>query len=242
MEKYLYIGASNVGKSHTMLALSKILSLLNKNVAVFDLTKSQGSYNYYNYNLEVESDRALSELKPIIRDNVSIFVNNPNLNLEVDVNKIFKYDLKKFDYVFIEVDEESATKDLLSKVDKVFLIQNYDKDKLIKNNNLIKKLKVNGEKITFIFNQILESKFDKVYLIDMLMENLNNKVGLLNNGDVEIPFCEEDLILSSNNKVDGVLHLKDYSDEFKIAMFELVSKVMEVDNKKFNKIMNGRRV
>lgn len=238
---YLFTGANNVGKSHTMLVLAKLLAMLNKNVAVIDGTKDQGVYNYFNYNKDVENNRALKNLKPIIREDISIFANDPiqREDINFEILKSFKFD--NYDLVFIEADEYTSEK-LISYAKRIFLVQNSDKDKLLRNVNLLKRVNIDADKLTFIFNQILENKFDIMYLLNSLVQNLYNRAALINNEFIDIPYYEDDIILSLNNKVDGRISIKNYSDDFKHAMFDLINKVITISDKEFNKLMRNGRV
>ncbi|HAG44319.1 MAG TPA: hypothetical protein DCL31_14595, partial [Clostridium sp.] len=74
MDISLFIGANGTGRSHTMIILAKILAKLGNDVLVIDTTNSQGIFNYFEYNVDVESEVALTEFNPIIREEISILV------------------------------------------------------------------------------------------------------------------------------------------------------------------------
>ncbi|WP_454053331.1 hypothetical protein [Clostridium sp. Marseille-Q7071] len=237
----LFIGANGTGRSHTMLILAKILARLNNNVLVIDTTKSQGVFNYFEYNTDVESEVALTELDPIIREEISILVDNPlNNRLDIDYKTLLEnVELNKYNYIFIEVDGV-VDSTLIQESSKIFMVQNSDKDKLIRNKKILKEINIDSTKLHFIFNQIVDSRYDKSYLLENLFSSLNNKIAVLNNEDIEIPFLEEDLIWSYENKLDGKISLKGYSGDFKKAMYELINIITSVDNKTFKKITSER--
>lgn len=246
MKINLFMGADGTGRSHTMLILAKILAKLGNNVLVVDTTKGQGIFNYFEYNNDIENEVALTNLDPIIREDISILVDNP-LGNRLEINfKALLDELKtnEYDYVFIEVDTAVDNR-LIQEVNKIFIVQNSDKDKLLKNKNILRccnSLNVDSAKIHFVFNQIVDGRCDKAYLSQELFSSLNNKIAFLDNQDIEIPFEEEDLIWSYENKMDGKLSLKGYSADFKNAMYELTNIITPVDSKVFKKITSERRV
>jgi len=239
------MGADGTGRSHTMLILAKILAKLGNNVLVVDTTKGQGIFNYFEYNTDIENEVALTSLDPIIREDISILVNNPSNNrLEINFNLLDELKTNEYDYVFIEVDTVVDNR-LIQESNKIFIVQNSDKDKLLRNKNILRccnSLDVDSSKIHFVFNQIVDSRYDKSYLSQELFSSLNNKIAFLDNQDIEIPFEEEDLIWSYENKMDGKLSLKGYSVDFKNAMYELTNMITPVDSKAFKKITSERRI
>lgn len=248
MEINLFAGGNGTGRSHTMLILAKILAKLGNNVLVIDTTKSQGVFNYFEYNTDVESEIALTNLDPIIREEISILVDNPLNDNKTDINYkaiLKELELKKYNYVFIEVDETVDNR-LIKESNKIFIIQNSDKSQLVRNKNILKYysniLSKDTSKIHFIFNQIVDSRYDKSYLLQELISCSENKVALLDNVDIEIPFIEEDLIWSYENKMDGKISLKGYSGDFKNSLYELTNIITPVDAKMFKKIINERRI
>lgn|GEM_PF-1557429 len=245
MKINLFMGADGTGRSHTMLILAKILAKLGNNVLVVDTTKGQGIFNYFEYNTDIENEVALTSLDPIIREDISILVNNPSNNrLEINFNLLDELKTNEYDYVFIEVDTVVDNR-LIQESNKIFIVQNSDKDKLLRNKNILRccnSLDVDSSKIHFVFNQIVDSRYDKSYLSQELFSSLNNKIAFLDNQDIEIPFEEEDLIWSYENKMDGKLSLKGYSVDFKNAMYELTNMITPVDSKAFKKITSERRI
>ncbi|WP_291582738.1 hypothetical protein [Clostridium sp. UBA6640] len=244
MDISLFIGANGTGRSHTMIILAKILAKLGNIILVIDTTNSQGIFNYFEYNTDVESEVSLTEFNPIIREEISILVDNPlNCNrLDIDYKILLEnVELNKYNYIFIEVDGVVDNR-LVKESSRIFITQNSDKDKLIRNKKILKELNINSTKLHFIFNQIVDSRYDKRYLLEELLSSLNNKIAVLNNEDVEIPFLEEDLIWSYENKLDGKISLKGYSEYFKKAMYELTNIITFVDSKTFKKITSERRV
>lgn len=228
-KKFLFLGSNGVGKTHLMLILAKILSKSGKEVLVLD-DNNIGSYNYFNYNNDVEDEIAVTKEKTeIIRDNIEIkfgFENNKDI-------------IEKYDYVFVEKNNEGIN---LKYFDKVFFMQNYDKEKLVRNKNIIKYYKdydfVNTH---FIFNQMLDVTMDKECLLNELVEEVKNKTQMINNEDFEIRFNEVDLMMSTINKFNGIIKLKNYSDDFKEQIFEIINVFEKFDNKEFKKIIEGRR-
>ena len=244
MDISLFIGANGTGRSHTMIILAKILAKLGNNVLVIDATDSQGIFNYFEYNVDVESEVALTEFDPIIREEISILVDNPlNCNrLDIDYKTLLEnVELNKYNYIFIEVDGVVDSR-LIKESSRIFMIQNSDKDKLIRNKKILKELNIDSTKLHFIFNQIVDSRYDKSYLLEELFSSLNNKIAVLDNEEVEIPFLEEDLIWSYENKLDGKISLKGYSEDFRKAMYELTNIITFVDSRTFKKITSERWV
>lgn len=244
MDISLFIGANGTGRSHTMIILAKILAKLGNDVLVIDTTNSQGIFNYFEYNTDIESGVALTKFNPIIREEISILVDNPlNCNrLDIDYKTLLEnVELNKYNYIFIEVDGVVDNR-LVKESSRIFMIQNSDKDKLIRNKKILKELNIDSTKLHFIFNQIVDSRYDKSYLLEELLSSLNNKIAVLNNEDVEIPFLEEDLIWSYENKLDGKISLKGYSEDFRKAMYELTNIITFVDSKTFKKITSERWV
>jgi len=244
MDISLFIGANGTGRSHTMIILAKILAKLGNDVLVIDTTNSQGIFNYFEYNVDVESEVALSEFNPIIREEISILVDNPlNCNrLDMDYKTLLEnVELNRYNYIFIEVDGVVDSR-LIKESSRIFMVQNSDKDKLIRNKKVLNELNIDSTKLHFIFNQIVDSRYDKSYLLEELFSSLNNKIAIMDNEDVEIPFLEEDLIWSYENKLDGKISLKGYSEDFRKAMYELTNIITFVDSRTFKKITSERWV
>ncbi len=244
MDISLFIGANGTGRSHTMIILAKILAKLGNDVLVIDTTNSQGIFNYFEYNVDVESEVALTEFDPIIREEISILVDNPlNCNgLDIDYKTLLEnVELNRYNYIFIEVDGVVDSR-LIKESSRIFMVQNSDKDKLIRNKKNLNELNIDSTKLHFIFNQIVDSRYDKSYLLEELFSSLNNKIAIMDNEDVEIPFLEEDLIWSYENKLDGKISLKGYSEDFRKAMYELTNIITFVDSRTFKKITSERWV
>lgn len=244
MDISLFIGANGTGRSHTMIILAKILAKLGNDVLVIDTTNSQGIFNYFEYNVDVESEVALTEFDPIIREEISILVDNPlNCNrLDIDYKTLLEnVELNRYNYIFIEVDGVVDSR-LIKESSRIFMVQNSDKDKLIRNKKILNELNIDSTKLHFIFNQIVDSRYDKSYLLEELFSSLNNKIVIMDNEDVEIPFLEEDLIWSYENKLDGKISLKGYSEDFRKAMYELTNIITFVDSRTFKKITSERWV
>ncbi|ARC84434.1 cobQ/CobB/MinD/ParA nucleotide binding domain protein [Clostridium argentinense CDC 2741] len=244
MDISLFIGANGTGRSHTMIILAKILAKLGNDVLVIDTTNSQGIFNYFEYNVDVESEVALTEFDPIIREEISILVDNPlNCNrLDIDYKTLLEnVELNRYNYIFIEVDGVVDSR-LIKESSRIFMVQNSDKDKLIRNKKILNELNIDSTKLHFIFNQIVDSRYDKSYLLEELFSSLNNKIAIMDNEDVEIPFLEEDLIWSYENKLDGKISLKGYSEDFRKAMYELTNIITFVDSRTFKKITSERWV
>lgn len=244
MDISLFIGANGTGRSHTMIILAKILAKLGNDVLVIDTTNSQGIFNYFEYNVDVESEVALTEFDPIIREEISILVDNPlNCNrLDIDYKTLLEnVELNRYNYIFIEVDGVVDSR-LIKESSRIFMVQNSDKDKLIRNKKVLNELNIDSTKLHFIFNQIVDSRYDKSYLLEELFSSLNNKIAIMDNENVEIPFLEEDLIWSYENKLDGKISLKGYSEDFRKAMYELTNIITFVDSRTFKKITSERWV
>ncbi|MBD8045841.1 hypothetical protein [Clostridium faecium] len=228
-KKILFLGANNTGKTHIMLVVGKILTELKNEVLLIDNSSSKGVYNYFNYNTDVESEIAATS-QEIVRENICIRSN------------IGKIQEEQYDYILIESDNVNQN---LNAFSKVFIVQNYDKDKLIKNKEIIKHYNNSSDfcNVHFVFNQMLQNVSDREYLFQELIEVMKNKTQILKNEDIEIPFLEEDLIVSSLNKFNGGIKLKKYSGDFKQSIFQLINFIMdtEIDNKKFKKIIEERR-
>lgn len=232
---FLFIGAEKVGKSHIMLAVGKILASLGKNILVIDTTKSQGIYSYFNYNEDLESDKALYDVKPIIRNDMDILVNCPLFRNNINYEAFKKVDMDKYDFILIEGDRE-LNGEWLEYVNTLFLIQNYDMQSLIYSKLILNALDSMYKNIKLIFNQYLCCKMDKVYMISKMLENKKEKYKIAIEDDIEIPFCEDDIIISINNKLNGSISLKKYSKEFKDALFEIVNNIIKIDEKSFKKL------
>ena len=115
MRKILFIGADGTGRTHSMLVIGKVLADLNNEVIVIDNTRSKGVFNYFEYNSDLENNNS----NEVVRENITI-----KCNID-DINEIEKL---KADYVLIEDDKNNFEN--LNDFFKVFIIQNYDKDKL----------------------------------------------------------------------------------------------------------------
>lgn len=232
---FLFIGAEKVGKSHIILSVGKILAALGKNILVIDTTRSQGIYSYFNYNKEVESTTALYEVKPIIRNGMEILVNYPGVHRGIDYNHLNQVDMDKYDFILVEGDKE-LNNQWTEYANTLFFIQNYDIQSLLCNKLILSSLGNMYRNIKLIFNQYIYCRMDKVYMISNILENRKEKYKMTMEEDIEIPFSEEDIVTSINNKLDGNISLKKYSNEFKKALFQIVNSIVKLDEKSFKKI------
>lgn len=226
MNLSVFLGTQGTGKSHIMIYTAKMLANGGKNVLVVDGTSDQGLYNFFNFNRDLETDLE----KPFIREEIEIIARNPLTHKTTDYGFLSNINFDKYDAVLIEIDK-IIENHLFIKPKNVFLIQNFDKVKLIRNKNLIENLQKNI-KVKIIFNQVIECKLKKEYIYEFL--------GLGKTQAYEIPFNESDIQISYNSKMDGRLHLKKYSYDFKHTIFQIANEIIPLgkDKKLFKKLIN----
>lgn len=225
----LFLGADGTGRSHTLLNVAKMLEEENKKVLVVDLSWSQGLNSYFDFEIENEVER---DLDIRIRENIDIY----NFKNEVNVSEILNLDLKGYDYVFIEGDANLDER-VLSFADKIFLLQNFDKDKLIKNMSLLNNLGDYISKVSVVLNQVIDNRIDTSYFLDDLMQASSNKAAFINIRQFEIPLIERDIQVALENKIDGRLKLKEYSKDFKLAIKEIMLEVVSEEEYTKKKIV-----
>ena len=80
---------------------------------------------------------------------------------------------------------------------------------------------------------------DREFLLSQLVGNIK-KSGILDNEDIEIPFNQEDFINVSINKFNGHIKLKNYSNEFKQALYQLINLINKVESREFRKVIERR--
>lgn len=230
------IGGPKTGKSTTLLFLSKILAKNNKKVLLIDTTKNQGIYSFFNYNFEIESECPLNTGNVVVRDDFDIVFTKPSINSKFDFKKLNKFNFNEYDYVFIEGDE-FIDKDLISKADNVCLFQDTDKHTLLFNKLTLKNLNIDANKLIVIFNNLLATKFDTDIFLNEIISVVNNSVDGLN-AIYELPFTDTDLLLTMENKFDGKLKLKKYSDIWKESLFDIVEHFdKSINSKLFKKFI-----
>ena len=93
--------------------------------------------------------------------------------------------------------------------------------------------------VHFIFNQMMCTTTDREFLLSQLVGNIK-KSGILDNEDIEIPFNQEDFINVSINKFNGHIKLKNYSNEFKQALYQLINLINKVESREFRKVIERR--
>lgn len=229
---YVFLGADRTGKSSTMLALAKILANVDKKVLVIDATQSQGVYSFFDYNFDIEVKNPLDEGKTIVRENFEIVFSN--MESEFEFEKLNKYNFSKYDYVFIEGDKNLPPH--LVNTAHIILFQDFDKHTLLKNKIILKKFKIDANKLTVIFNNMLDDVKLKDHFLDELFSEIKLNISGLNE-IFEIPFEEVDIVNTIENKTDGYLDLKAYSNCYKSAIYEIVNSIEEIDKKTFKKIL-----
>lgn len=236
MEMYSFIGAKRVGKSHTMLSVGKILTLMGYNVLLIDSTTSQGILEYFTLNDAANLITQFEVPKPYVAEDIEIISGNNALSL----NKLNASSmLNNYDYVFVETND-TETVNLCAKSKKVFLVCNCDKTNIFGNKTILDSIE-DKTKIYIVFNQLMQGKNYRDFIYNVLLSDLPNSCGLLKNSDVEIPFLENDVLVAYANRIDGIFKLKEYSQEYKQAIHKIVSIIREVDLKEYKKIINSRR-
>jgi hypothetical protein len=226
-----FVGHYNSGKTHTILALSRALTLLDKKI-LYMASNSNVKY-YFNF-----TDEELKSGNEFIRSNFTIYCTNDS-NRQNVVNKVIK-ESSLYDFIFIEMDLNSMDYDVLNMCSRIFLIQNSDKICFERNLQLLRKLKaknIDGGKYNIVFNQYIDGvKLDKEYMMSNYVEHVNSKAVFIDNPIITIDYDIEDFIIGLSNKVDGKLAYKKYSLEFKQALHELVNVFIEISAKEFKKI------
>lgn len=236
MQMYTFTGGNQVGKSHTMLSTAKILTLLGYNVLLIDRTQSQGLLGYFTLDDEANSLTQFDSPKPIVAEDIEIISGEKALCL----NKLNSFGmLNNYDYVFVETNDTTDT-NLYDKSKKVFLVCNCDKTNIFRNKTILDSIE-EKTKIYIIFNQLMKGKNYRDLIYNILLSNLPGTCALLKNNDVEIPFLENDLLVSYANRIDGRFKLKDYSQEYKQAIHNIVNLITDVDLKDFKKVISSRR-
>lgn len=244
----IFAGTQNTGKSHNMLATAVILSRLNKGkdkshghrILVIDTTKDQGVFSCFNFNLDLDEDMSLEKLNPFVRHDIEIMVNNPAKHDKVNYSAFESFDFSGYDYIFVEVDE-TMNDDWIREARMILFFQSSDKATLYKNKEILECIAKITEvgKLEFIYNQYLDCKASKDYLLSYLIEDIRmKKYELIQKDDIEIPYEPENMIVALNNKVDGKLNLKKYSRDYKEALFEIVNLLIEVSEKTFKRLIS----
>lgn len=232
LDKYIFIGPSRVGKSNLILSISKVLAKLNKKVLVIDTTISQGIKSFFEFNFQIEPEDPLKDLKPVVREGFDMLFTKIEDKFAFD--KLDKVNFNKYDYVFIEADRY-FDRNLIGD-SKVYLLQDYDKDTLEKNKDLLMKLNISLEKLQVVFVNRVESICDNMYFLSELITCLNKKFKERNE-DIDIDFSEQDYVNILSGKLDGHVYLSDFSDEYKSSLFNVVNKITDIDFKKYRKIV-----
>lgn len=236
MEMYTFIGAERVGKSHTVLSVSKILTLMGYNVLLIDSTTSQGILEYFSLKDAANLITQFEVPKTYVAEDIEIISGEKMLSLsKLDASGM----LNNYDYVFVETND-TDTANLYEKSKKIFLVCNCDKTNIFGNKSILDSIE-DKTKIFIIFNQLMQGKNYRDFIYNVLLSDLPNSCALLKNNDVEIPFFENDVFVSHANRIDGIFKLKDYSQEYKQAIHKIVSLIREVDTKDYKKVMNSRR-
>lgn len=231
MKKYIFIGGERTGKSTMILSLAHILSKVDKNILIIDTTRSQGIYSFYNYNNDIENS------KKIIRENCEIIISNP---CEVcfanfDFSMLRQLDMNKYDYIFIEADHYFDVQ-LLDTVEKIFLFQDGDKHSLLKSKYILEKLKNYkslDEKLIAVFSIFYDAKFD----INYFTNELNSKDVLIKNNYTEIGFAEDDVTNILQSKLEGKLNIRDFSTDYKEALYSIINEIEKINEKQFRKFI-----
>lgn len=236
----IFAGTQNTGKSQNMLATAVILALLNKKVLVIDTTKDQGLFSYFNFNEDLDENMSLDKLKPFVRHDIEIMVNNPVEEVKVNYSSFSNFNFNEYDYIFVEVDE-TMNDTWIEQAKMILFFQSSDKATLYKNKEILERIAryTDVEKLEFIYNQYVDCKASKDYLLNHLIQDIKHKkYELACKDDIEIPYESENMIISLNNKVDGKLNLKKYSRDYKEALFEIVNLLIEVNEKTFKRLVS----
>lgn len=235
MKKYIFIGANRVGKSNLILSIATVLAKLNKKVLVIDTTLSQGMKSFFDFNFQLEPKDPLRNLIPVVREEFNILFTDTVPENKFDFTKLNKINFDIYDYVFIEADKY-LDKNLIHSAEKIYLLQDYDKDTLIKNKEMLTKFKCELSKLQIIFINKIENICDNMYFLSELIPCMN-KVFKGRNDDIEIDFSEHDYANILESKIDGHIYLSDFSNEYKVSLFEIVNTITEVSPKKFQKVV-----
>jgi cellulose biosynthesis protein BcsQ len=234
---YIFLGVNGAGKSHLLLSTARVLSAKGNNVLAIDTTKNQSMYSWFNYNYELEDEQALHYLKPIVRSDIDILADNPTIHVKVDYKKLESYNLNSYDFILIEGDE-STNDEWLSKANKIFLVVNSEKNNIHKLAKMMKEKSkyIDKKNLNIVFNQYLDSKLNKDYVYNKIIDSVDDKFSFIDSTDIEIPFDSNDMITTQNNKMDGKIGLNNYSYDYKSGIFELVNFITPLSSKEFKNL------
>lgn len=206
MAGYFFLGSRCVGKSHLILYTAKVISRLDKKVLVVDATSSEGVSGFFNINSDIEMKSNYLE-----REGFDIvFIGNASDEKLIEfINK----ENEKYDYVLIEYDKEISQL-ITDDSDKIILIQNFDKTNLL-NNKIIIKDGLENKSICLVLNMAMDCKLKKKYILNYLKID-SEKI-------IEIPFIDTDYKASIDNKMDGRLNFKKFSEEHNKSILEIAA-------------------
>lgn len=239
-------GADSEARSHLVLYVSKLLSAAGKKILVIDSTIRQSIYFNFNYN-ELESKRAIFDIRPIIREDIEILCNDPYIKFNImdiednnqkmtfafkpsfktdvrlDVFEILSnIDTESYDAIIVEADENINYR-LYAESDKRFLVQDSNKDVLMRNAHLMVDLvKTKGAKETYFVHVV------NGYKSKMNMDYIENNLKIELNKNIDFHYGFEDMNISLDNKIDGRLSLREFSLAHNESIFNIADLIVPI--------------
>lgn len=234
----LFVGSHKVEKSEMILSVAKIMSQFGK-VLVIDTSQSQEIYSCFNFNTELEKHMTLNNLKPFLRHGIDILANDPTNITSIDYSKLESFDFSEYKYILVEADE-TVSYQWGEKCKNIFLVQSNDKYVMLKNKIILKNLCnfVDSEKINFIFNNYVDCKANIPYITLNMINDTEAKFKFIYKEEIEIPFDEQNLVTCFDNKVEGSINLKHYTNEYKEAIYSICNIIKTMDIKTFKKLVS----
>lgn len=230
----IFWGTYQVGKSHTMLYVAKMLVDTGRKVLLIDATKTQSLFNYFSYNMNIEEQAALDKYTAFTRNEIDILANNPLIHNQGALKLQANINYESYDYILVEADE-TIDNQMIAHAKNLFVIQNSDYDKLKRNINMLNKFNLIDKNLILVLNQFMKCKLKKAYILDEYVKCL--KLQMFDSNIIEIPYNAHNAIAAMNNKYDGILNLRGYDNSFKQNIFELVKLIAYIDNTLYRKII-----
>lgn len=203
----IFLGASGVGKTHSMLYSAKILTEEGQEVLVLDSTSSQGILSYIGEITPLESS-----LPSLVREDFTI-INTSSFNPQ-DTQILKEFDISDYDYVFIECDE-CTIKSYQSLADRIILVQNYDTHCFNQNKTIIKELNEHTEKTVILINNVISGSVESSFFSSSLMAEARFRYEMIHKGQIEILFSEKDYVTSLENKIKGRISFQNHTTIFR---------------------------
>jgi DNA helicase HerA-like ATPase len=215
----IFFGSSGTGKTHIASSIARALARNSHKVLVVDATQHQGMYHNFTFNKDIEKAINPDKPEPFIREQFDI--------IAFDYKKYDEFNQKNFlknikyegyEHVFIEV-EEPVEMGFIKGDAKFFLIQNLDAVALIRNKDILdRNNSLREAKLHIVFNQFYWSK--------LKMDYINKQLGTKDIANIILPYSFDDVKVSCNNKVDGKINISKYSQDQKMALFEILTYIV----------------